>query len=99
MDQVTRGHVEGWVAEPGRSGPESSTCDVRLKALSQFVKYVCEEENKVNPVDRVARVKMDDPVIHIPTDDDSRAVLALGTRRLSLCGRLDQDSMDVEGWG
>ena len=79
VDLVTRGHVEGWLADLADRGLKPATRDVRLKALAQFFKYVAEEENIPNPVDRVARVKVDDPVIAIPSDDDIRAVLATCT--------------------
>lgn len=76
VDQVSRRHVEGWLALMADQGLAASTRDVRLKALAQFFKYACDEEGLANPTDKVARVKVDDPIIAIPTDDDIRAVLA-----------------------
>lgn len=79
LAQITRHHVEGWMADLADRDLKTSTRDVRLKALTQFFNYACDEENLPNPTAKVARVKVQDPIIEIPSDDDIRSLLATCT--------------------
>ena len=92
---VTRHHVDGWLASLAEAGRSPATRSVRLKALSRFFDYVlADEDSAVNPCTKVARPRVEVPLVEVPTDAAVRALLkacdgrvlsTAVTRRWSVC--------------
>ena len=73
---VTRHHVDGWLASLAEAGRSPATRSVRLKALSRFFDYVlADEDSAVNPCTKVARPRVEVPLVEVPTDAAVRALL------------------------
>lgn len=73
--EVTRHHVEGWLAHMAQAGLSPATRSTRLKALSRFFTYVLDDEEARNPCDRVQRPRIEAPLVDVPTDEQVRALL------------------------
>ena len=76
-DDVTRQHVEGWMAALADKGLAPATRSVRLKSLSKFFDYVESETGHPNPCSKVARVRVEAPLVDVPTDATIRQLLAV----------------------
>ena len=77
LAEVTPSHVRRWLASLTDRGAAPKTISSRYQALRSFFDWLAAEaELDDSPVRKVARPKVQEPEIRVPTLDELRAVLA-----------------------